>query len=197
MFLIVNIYVLNSSTIKKNNAFIVTDQIRNSFISGIDIKNKNIITHNKINYKVGEFKNDLFNNIIINKRHIQNILIKSDIIVLHIGYDEFISTLDSYMINQYLYTMVENMNSLLKELRCYSKEKIIVIGYNNPYNNPKHNKYVNYINNSYNLICEKLNIDFIDISKFEQENFTYENGYYLNQIGYQKLNNMIESIINY
>ena len=99
-------------------------------------------------------------------KNIKNILIKADILTLSVGYNDIITKMDKYNIYTmygYIDTFLSDLNSLYSLLREYDKEKIIMLGYYNPYDN-KYNDIINYINQKVENLCLKYNIDYIDIS---------------------------------
>lgn len=113
---------------------------------------------------------DIIRNIEDNKvydgKNIKNILIKADILTLSVGYNDIITKMDKYnMYTMYGYidTFLSDLNSLYSLLREYDKEKIIMLGYYNPYSS-KYNDIINYINQKVENLCLKYNIDYIDIS---------------------------------
>ena len=99
-------------------------------------------------------------------KNIKNILIKADILTLSVGYNDIITKMDKYNIYTmygYIDTFLSDLNSLYSLLREYDKEKIIMLGYYNPYSS-KYNDIINYINQNVENLCLKYNIDYIDIS---------------------------------
>ena len=99
-------------------------------------------------------------------KNIKNILIKADILTLSVGYNDIITKMDKYNIYTmygYIDTFLSDLNSLYSLLREYDKEKIIMLGYYNPYSS-KYNDIINYINQKVENLCLKYNIDYIDIS---------------------------------
>ena len=105
-------------------------------------------------YRVIDLINDINDNIKIDNRTLQNLLIKSNIIAISIGNNDL-----NHKINlDYKYSdeLINDLEQLLKLIRKYNKDKIYFIGYNNT------NKYYIYINNKMKYICKLNKIEFID-----------------------------------
>lgn len=83
------------------------------FFLGNNVQNKYV--YNYLDTKIEDIIDAIDDNIIINDRRIQNILIKSNIIYLD---------LNDLILNKNSFNQIE---ILLKKMRIYSKEKIIVI----------------------------------------------------------------------
>jgi len=152
LFLIITVvfltYIFNLD--KKELVFQIGDSIslsKNSYgISSYNLhikdylnninKYEDFIVYGKENYKIGELKRDIENNIKINDRNIQNILIKADLIIIEIGTDDLVPILFNYekeKIYEYLDGITHNMDLLINNIKKYCKEKILLVGYYNPY----------------------------------------------------------------
>lgn len=105
-------------------------------------------------YRVIDLINDINDNIKINNRSLQNMLIKSNIIVISIGANDLKhkKNLDY----KYSDELINDLEKLLKLIRKYNKDKIYFIGYNNK------DKYYVYINNKMEYICKLNKIEYID-----------------------------------
>ena len=113
---------------------------------------------------------DIIRNINDNKMYgdktFQNILIKADLLTLSIGYNDLISKIDKYSIyNMYSYidTFLIDLDNLFNILRQFDKEKIVMLGYYNSYDN-KYNEIIKYINLKVEELSKKYNIEYVDIS---------------------------------
>ena len=113
---------------------------------------------------------DIIRNINDNKvygdKTFQNILIKADLLTLSIGYNDLISKIDKYSIyNMYSYidTFLIDLDNLFNILRYFDKEKIVMLGYYNPYDN-KYNEIIKYINLKVEELAKKYNIEYVDIA---------------------------------
>lgn len=146
------------------------------------------------NYSIGQLKRDIENNIKINNRNIQNILIKSDLIIVEIGMDELAASLNVNDKYNYLDGMIRDMNELISLIRKYCKEKIVLVGYYNP-SSIDNKKYIDYINDKYKEISKKYKVTYIDVSTLNNKEYFQSSNYHLNDKGYNWLNNqIIESI---
>ena len=146
------------------------------------------------NYRIGELKRDIENNIKINSRNIQNILIKSDLVIIEIGIDELVMALNVSDRYKYLDEMINNMNELVHIIKKYCKEKILLVGYYNPFKN-EYQKYIDYINNKYKEISQKYNIKYLNIDELSKKEYFSSNNYHINDLGYNWLNNQIMKTI--
>lgn len=153
-------------------------------------KYEDYIVYGNKNYRIGELIRDIENNTKINNRNIQNILIKSDLVIVEIGIDEINMALNVDNKYEYLDGLVNDMDKLIKLIRKYCKEKIVLVGYYNP-SDKSNQKYIDYINDKYYEISEKYKIIFINVDELNQDKYFSNNNYYLNDKGYNWLNNEI------
>lgn len=210
IFLVIIIYIINID--KKELVFKIGDSLSlsiNSYnISSYDEyvkeylinekKYEDYIIYGKSNYKIGELQRDIKNNIDINDRHIQNILIKADLIILEIGIDDLKNILSNN--NNYIYEYLDgigrNMEELVKLIRSYCKEKILLVGYYNLNLNNNNEEYINYINNIYKSISNKYDIYYLDVDFLNSSlYFSNPDNHYLNDKGYKLLNEEIIKLI--
>ena len=150
---------------------------------------ENYIVYGKENYRIGELIRDIKSNININNKTIQNILIKSDLVIIEIGIDELYMALNVSDKYKYLDGMINNMDELISIIRKYCKEKILLVGYYNPTSNNQ--KYINYINERYKDISEKYNIKYLNIDELNDRKYYSGNNYHINDKGYLWLNSQI------
>ena len=108
-------------------------------------------------YRVMDLISEIEYNNNINNKQIQNLLIKSNIIVISTGlYDiEYKKELDY----KYVDELIIDIEKLLTAIRKYNKDKIYFLGFNNK------NKYYIYLNNRLELICRSKKIVYINIEK--------------------------------
>ena len=108
-------------------------------------------------YRVMDLINEIKYNETINDKRIQNMLIKSNIIILNVGlYDiEYKKELDY----KYVDGLISDIEMLLTIIRKYNKDKIYLLGFNNK------NRYYSYLNDKLNLICKNKKITYINIEK--------------------------------
>ena len=112
---------------------------------------------------------DLIRNIKDNKvygdKTFQNILIKADLLTLSIGYNDIISKLNKYSTYKmygYIDTFILDLDNLFSLLREFDKEKIIMLGYYNPYSD-EYDDVIKYINQKVEDLSSKYHIEYINI----------------------------------
>ena len=108
-------------------------------------------------YRVMDLINEIKCNHTIENKKIQNVLIKSNVIVLNVGlYDiEYKKELNYNYVDE----LIADIEKLLTIIRKYNKDKIYVLGFNNK------NKYYEYLNSKLEIICRSKKIIYIDIEK--------------------------------
>ncbi len=121
------------------------------------------ISYEQDDYRVTDLIRDINDNIIVNNRKIQNILIKADIITLMIGNNELnykIKNIDMTELFEYSNSLLEDLDDLFKLVRKYSKEKIFFIGFYN--SNEYYEELYRYLNLRIKDMCDSYNIVYID-----------------------------------
>lgn len=125
--------------------------------------------------------NDIDNNITVDNISIQNILKRTNILLLSIGNNEIsykLSKIDTEINNDaqiynYLDEIVNDNIKLLEKISHLSKCKIIFLGYYNNTNNIENNKYYIYINNKIKQLLNNYNSEFIDLFNILNKNDEY------------------------
>ena len=120
--------------------------------------------------RITDIIRDINDNKVYGDKTFQNILIKADLLTLSIGYNDLISKIDKYSIyNMYSYidTFLIDLDNLFNVLRQFDKEKIVMLGYYNSYDN-KYNEIIKYINLKVEELAKKYNIEYVDISDITQ-----------------------------
>lgn len=121
------------------------------------------ISYEQDDYRVTDLIRDISDNIIVNNRKIQNILIKADIITLMIGNNELnykIKNIDMTELFEYSNSLLEDLDDLFRLVRKYSKEKIFFIGFYN--SNEYYEELYRYLNLRIKDMCDSYNIVYID-----------------------------------
>lgn len=108
-------------------------------------------------YRIMDLINDIKYNKKIDRRTIQNLLIKSNVIVISIGINdlEYKSELDYKYIDEFIID-IENLFNLIRK---YNKDKIYFLGYYNK------NEYYQYTNKKVKELCKINKIEYIDIEE--------------------------------
>ncbi|MGN1276340.1 MAG: hypothetical protein ACI4UK_05055 [Floccifex sp.] len=144
----------------------------------------------------------LLNNINDNKKikkdgkeiTLKNALIKADLVTLAFSEKDIISRLNNDNIYDYIDDLSNDLDKLLKLMREYCKEDIILVGFYNPdIDNPNSTKVFKYLNKKYKEVCDEYKVDYIDLQPIFAGHPDFTDGNLPTQMG----QNMIASeIIN-
>ena len=132
---------------------------------------KKYISYEQDDYRITDLIRNINDNIVVNDRKIQNILIKADIITLMIGNNELnykIENIDITELFEYCNSLLDDINDLFMLIRKFSKEKIFFIGFYN--SNEYYEELYRYLNLRIKDICDNYNIVYID----RLMNFNYD-----------------------
>lgn len=133
------------------------------------------------NIRVTDLLNKIKENDIQDDLSIQNILNKTNLLVINIGNNELnykISNIDvensndKYIYN-YLDEVINDIMHLLYKIDNISKANIIFIGYYNDTVNSYNDRYYDYINSKLEKKLKKLNITYINTQKILNEKRSY------------------------
>ena len=123
-----------------------------------------------IDYRTTDLIRDINDNKIIKvgskKQTLKNALIKADLITLSIGKNDIYYKINNSQLDElyeYVDEVLKDIKQLLAKIREYCKEDIIFIGIID--NNTNYPEVINYTNEKIKTMCEKQNIEFIDINK--------------------------------
>lgn len=167
----------------------------------LEIKKYESFTNN--NKRSIDFVKDIEDNIKINGKNIQNILIKADIINLSVGMNDLFSNVtfnNDFSVND-LYMKFEevmvDLENLFKLLRTYSKEDIIYIGIYNCLKENSLDEFFIYANEQLKKLCDNYKITYLDIyNEFNDSTyFDNPNSYFPNKAGYKLISSKIIDII--
>lgn len=139
-----------------------------------NILEKYINEYTTQNYRITDIINDINNNKEIEdtKQSLKNALIKADLVTLSIGTNDIISKIedinkmnkiDYNKFKKNLETIKNDYEKLLKQLREYCKEDIIIIGTYINTNNENINNMIINLNEEFKTISNKYNIEYIDL----------------------------------
>lgn len=182
-FIIVLIIYMSFKNSKEYN-LIIGDNITYNINDRLKQKNLYNISFNK-DYRLMDLINNIKDNIIIDKKTIQHLLIKSDKLIISIGINDLIYV-QNINIEKYDYidTMLGDLNNLFELLRKYNKEEIYILNYYNILED----KYISYLNKRLELVAREYNIKIIDINKIELD------GVYPSKKGNDKLIKKIQNL---
>ena len=167
----------------------------------LEIKKYESFTNN--NKRSIDFVKDIEDNIKINGKNIQNILIKADIITLSVGMNDLFSNVtfnNDFSVND-LYMKFEevmvDLENLFKLLRTYSKEDIIYIGIYNCLKENSLDEFFIYANEQLKKLCDNYKITYLDIyNEFNDSTyFDNPNSYFPNKAGHKLISSKIIDII--
>lgn len=133
------------------------------------------------NIRVTDLLNKIKENDIQDDLSIQNILNKTNLLVINIGNNELnykISNIDVENANdkyiyKYLDEVINDIMHLLYKIDNISKANIIFIGYYNDTVNSYNDRYYDYINSKLEKKLKKLNITYINTQKTLNEKRSY------------------------
>ena len=153
-------------------------------------------------YHITDIINDINNNKEIEEtgKTIKNALIKADIITISIGTNDIISKIDEEKkltkidynkITKNINQISNDLEKLLKQIREYCKEDIILIGINIYTENEKLTEIIDYANEKFEEICKKYNITYINQLETRKKQTIYPT-----EEEYKSIGNKIITIIN-
>lgn len=133
------------------------------------------------NIRVTDLLNKIKENDIQDDLSIQNILNKTNLLVINIGNNELnykISNIDVENANdkyiyKYIDEVINDIMHLLYKIDNISKANIIFIGYYNDTVNSYNDRYYDYINSKLEKKLKKLNITYINTQKILNEKRSY------------------------
>lgn len=161
----------------------------------------------KENYRTTDLIRDIENNVTVfvngKEKTIQNALIKADLITISIGNSDLLMNLELSNdfgigdLSKRFDSYISDLDKLLKIVRQYSKEKIILTGFYNPTDTDLKVVFDN-LNKKVSELCIEYNIIFIDTySLFENQNYIVnQNSFYPSKTGYKAIADEIISKIS-
>ena len=144
-------------------------------------------------YRIKDILNIIENNQEISNKSIYQVLKKSDIIILSIGMNDIYYKLNNNTkeIYTYLNNIINDYEKLLKLVKEYNKQ-VIILGYYNIDN--KQDDIFTYINYKLKKLVTNYKYDYIDLNKIFHNNkkiLIKEDNFYLNDIGIKQINKII------
>lgn len=130
------------------------------------------------NARIIDIINDIKDNKSIDGFHIQNMLKRTNILILNVGENEIyykLSTVndDENRIFKYLDEVFDDYLLLLDIIKRYNDGKIIVLGYYNNTNDKHSDKYYKYMNNMIYRYCKNHDLLYIDLFEILNNNSDY------------------------
>lgn len=177
------------------------------------LKNKNKLETYINDYQTQGYRiTDLINDINKNKeieesnKTIKNTLIKADLITISIGNNDILSKIGEMKLTRINYknlykninTIIEDLDNLLKLIREYSKEDIILTGIYINTNNDELNDIIEYANERFKETSNKYNIIYIDMLEHlkSQEYKIYPTKEEYKEIGNLIINEIDNNLLN-
>jgi lysophospholipase L1-like esterase len=163
-----------------------TDYVK-EYLQEKKLLEKHISEYTTQGYRITDIINDIENNKEIEdtKITIKNALIKSDLVTLSIGTNDIISkiedikkinNIDYNKIKKNIESISKDLEKLLKEIREYCKEDIILIGIYINTENDKINEIIKQANDRFESIAIKYKVKYIDLYELlSSKEYAYPN----------------------
>ena len=140
------------------------------------------------------------------EKSIKNALIKADLVTLSIGMNDFLYKMNLDVeefsmeeLYDYVDEMSEDTDTLLRLLREYCKEDIMMTNYYVPrnLNSDKANKMIYYANKRLESMAEAYQIEIIDLSTYTVNSSYFDNDTaLLSEKGEEELGNEVMEVVN-
>lgn len=157
--------------------FVKQDDRVTDLIHSIE-ENKTITVHNK-------------------KQTIKNALIKADVVTVFVGMNDINYKVGYSSMNElydYADSFLEDMDLLLKLLREYCKEDILILGYYNIYGS-YYDEYFSYINRRIKELTKKYDMEFVEtIDLYDSKNHMQD--IFMSTDEHKKVYSRIQKIID-
>lgn len=139
-----------------------------------------------------------------NKITIQNAIKNADVLTISIGMNEILYKYSSNVNDGYMYSYIDEcMNDMVELIELITKlnnKNIYLLGFYNPINDVRLDKFIKYSNDKLIEICNNNNITYVnlyDIFKSNKHMIYNLNNYYPNQDGYKLIANEIIKMLNF
>lgn len=168
--------IFSNNIMSKNFSDLIYDELGN--IKDFGFYSKDFIEKD---IRIIDLINDINSNKKIDNLTIQNILSRTNILILGVGNNEInykISKLDikennDYIMYSYLDRLLIDIQSLINLIKEYEKDNIIFLGYYNDTGNKNNDKYYIYINKQLEKIMKDNDICFINLFNILNKNEDY------------------------
>lgn len=164
-----------------NSDYGYTDYVKD-YLNEKGILEKYIINFADKSYRPTDLIRDIIDNkriLIDNKEQtIKNALIKADLVTLSIGLNELlykfgITNINNEEVYNYIDEMMVDMDDLLKMIKEYCKEDVMVLGYYRPtlyLKNEEITKYIDYANNKLRILCDNHEMYYVNVAPLLEKN---------------------------
>lgn len=193
--------LFSNNIISKNFSDLIYDKLKKEIKIGK--YNKDFI---KEDIRIIDVINQIEDNEEINNQNIQKVLKDSNIIMLNIGNNEIKYKLSKYDENDnndkeiylYLDQTIDDYKNLIKLLKKYNNDNIVLLSNYNDTNIKNNDKYYKYINNKLETFSKENNIKYLNINSLlnKKGNLTNTNPKYITNEGNLALFNKIYSKIS-
>ena len=137
-------------------------------------------------YRITDIINDINTNKEIEETNttIKNTLIKADLLTISIGNNDIkskidetreLTTIEYNNLNKNINTIIKDLDNLLKLIREYCKEDIVMVGINIKTQDEKINQIIKATNEKFKEICDKYKIKYIN--RYEEEKYPTKKEY--------------------
>ena len=187
----------SNNIMSKNYSDLIYDELYKRKIIGF--YNKSYI---KEDIRIIDLLNSIKDNEKIEDVPIQNIIKKSNLIIISIGNNEIdykLSKIDedssAYTIYSYLDEVEKDYILLLNTIKKYNNSNIIVLGFYNKSQNPLSSKYYKYINNKVKNYCNSNKIIYINTYQiYDKKNDIKNTSYVSNDTNISLFNKIYSKI---
>lgn len=190
--------LFSNNIISKNFSDLIYDKL--SYEDNFGFYSEDFI---KKDIRIIDVINQITDNEKIDGITIQNILKRTNILLLNIGNNEInykLSKIDEDTSNKavyiYLDDVYDDLIELINIIKNYDDKNIILLGFYNDTGNTNNNKYYEYMNNKLNIYCKKNNITFINLFNILNKNEDYLSNKYITNEGNLAIFNKIYSKID-
>lgn len=191
--------LFSNNIISKNFIDLIYEKLSDS--DNLGFYSKDLI---KDDSRIVDFINIIENNDKIDNVNVQNILNRTNLLVLSVGNNEIYYKLSNIQTNEisekeiykYLDETFKDYRKLIEKIKKYNNGNIILLGYYNNTNNKKNNKYYKYINSNIEIYCNKNDLYYINTYNILNKNNDYISDNYITNEGNLALFNKIYSKIN-
>jgi len=199
----INYLSMGDSLINGINPYNIEGYGYNNYVKNYLFRNNKLKSFNDYYYNnsIRGLTNDIQNNRTIvadNKEYfLKKLLRESDIIVISSGMDELAYNYDQEIKNNYQYfeKIYHDIEELIVELKKYTVNNIIFIGYYNPTKiyTSEVDEFFYHMNERLSNLMKKNNIEYLDIyEEIKAGNYQDNpNNYHINTNGYLKIANLL------